>query len=256
MRLYDDLAYLWPIISPPAEYRSDAALWQEVILARLDPSRLGTGRRPSLLELGCGGGHLLSHLTSQFDTEAVDLSPKMLELSRSLNNNTVHHLGDMRDIRLGRRFDVVAIYDAVNYMLDENDLRAAMTTAVAHLNPGGLLLLAPDCLQDTFMGPRVTDWTRHDRQLDVTFIEYTADPDPADTTIESVFLFIINQEGKISVEQDRHTSGLFPKSTWLTLLKSAGFEPEYLDTEGYDGGIGGHLFVGTLQDDPAGTPAS
>ena len=141
-------------------------------------------------------------------------------------------------------------------MLDENDLRAAMTTAVAHLNPGGLLLLAPDCLQDTFMGPRVTDWTRHDRQLDVTFIEYTADPDPADTTIESVFLFIINQDGNISVEQDRHTSGLFPKSTWLTLLKGAGFKPEYLDTESYDGGIGGHLFVGTLQDDPAGRPAS
>ena len=113
MRLYDDLAYLWPIISPPAEYRSDAACGRKSswhawtrrvwVLAGAPVSWSWLRRRPSV-----------SHLTSQFDTEAVDLSPKMLELSRSLNNNTVHHLGDMRDIRLGRRFDVVAIYDAVN----------------------------------------------------------------------------------------------------------------------------------------------
>ena len=250
MRLYDDLAHLWPIISPPEEYIPDAFLWRNVILERLGPARFSDGRRPRLLELGCGGGHLLSHLTPHFDAEAVDLSPRMLELSRSLNPTTVHHLGDMRTIRLDRRFDVVAIYDAVNYMLDEADLRAAIATAVHHLNPGGLLLLAPDCLRDSFRGPRVIDWTRHDRQRDVTFIEYTADPNPADTTIESVFLFIINRDGKITVEQDRHTSGLFPKSTWLTLLEAAGFDAEYLETEGYDGEIGGHLFVGAWRAGP------
>ena len=253
MRLYDDLAYLWPIVSPPEEYIPDAALWRDVIRERLDASLVPANRRPRLLELGCGGGHLLSHLTPHFDAEAVDLSPKMLELSRALNPTTPHHLGDMRTIRLDQRFHVVAIYDAVNYMLTEDDLRAAIDTAVAHLVPGGLLLMAPDCLRDSFSSPRVIDWTRRNPKLDVTFIEYTADPDPADTIIESIFLFIINQDGRINVEQDRHISGLFPRMTWLTLMNDAGFDTEYVPTVVYDGDIGGHLFVGSLRSHPLAT---
>ena len=161
MRMYGDLAYLWPIVSPPEEYLVDAKLWLDVIRERL-PS-MDSGRRPTLLELGCGGGHLLSHLTAHFDAEAVDLSPQMLELSRGLNPSTLHHLGDMRTIRLERRFDVVAIYDAVNYMLTEDDLRAAIATAVAHLNPSGLLMLAPDCFGTASTAPGLS--TGHDRTM-------------------------------------------------------------------------------------------
>ena len=258
MRLYNDLAWLWPIVSPPAEYIAEAAQWREIIRSRL-PSVSGSGRGTaagrgrrggsggssllSLLDLGCGGGHLLSHLTPDFVTEAVDLSPPMLELSRRLNPQTQHHIGDMRSIRLGRAFDVVAIHDAINYMLTEADLAAAMATAAAHLKPGGLALLAPDWLRDTFAGPKVIDWTRSDRAVDITFIEYIADPDPTDSVIESVFLFIINRDGRITVEQDRHLSGLFAESVWRRLLSEAGLTAELVATEGYEGGFGETLFV-------------
>ena len=254
MRLYHDLAWLWPIVSPPAEYIVEAAQWRDIIRSRL-PAGAGTpggrgssGGAPSLLDLGCGGGHLLSHLTSDFITEAVDLSPQMLEISRRLNPQTQHHIGDMRSIRLGRTFDVVTIHDAVNYMLTEDDLAAAIATAVAHLNPGGLVMLAPDWLRDTFAGPKVIDWTRSDRAVDVTFIEYIADPDSADSTIESVFLFIINRDGRITVEQDRHISGLFAESVWRRLLAEAGLSAELVATEGYEGGFGETLFVCRRED--------
>ena len=258
MRLYNDLAWLWPIVSPPAEYLAEAAQWRDIIRSRLPAgagagrgTAAGRGRRggsdgsslPSLLDLGCGGGHMLSHLTPDFVTEAVDLSPPMLELSRRLNPQTQHHIGDMRSIRLGRAFDVVAIHDAINYMLTEADLAAAMATAAAHLKPGGLALLAPDWLRDTFAGPKVIDWTRSDRAVDITFIEYIADPDPTDSAIESVFLFIINRDGRITVEQDRHLSGLFAESVWRRLLAEAGLTAELVATEGYEGGFGETLFV-------------
>ena len=256
MRLYHDLAWLWPIVSPPAEYIAEAAQWRDIIRSRLPSGadagtetpagrrgRGNNGGMPSLLDLGCGGGHLLSHLTADFITEAVDLSPQMLAISRRLNPQTQHHIGDMRSIRLGRAFDVVAIHDAVNYMLTEADLAAALATAVAHLNPDGLALLAPDWLRDTFAGPKVIDWTRRDRAVDITFIEYIADPDPTDSTIESVFLFIINRDGRITVEQDRHISGLFAESVWRRLLAEAGLTAELVATEGYEGGFGETLFV-------------
>ena len=124
------------------------------------------------------------------------MSPQMLEISQRLNPQTLHHVGDMRDIRLGREFDVVAIHDAINYMTTEDDLRAAIVTAEVHLNPGGLVLLAPDCIRETFTGPRVVEWTREAEDRSVTFIEYMGKPRPASTTIESVFVFVIDEDGE------------------------------------------------------------
>ena len=249
LRLYDDLAHLWPIISPPEEYLVEAQEWLDVIRSRLD---IGPGAGvglPTLLELGCGGGHLLSHLTSHFITEAVDISPAMLEISRGLNPQTLHHVGDMRTVRLGRGFDVVAIHDAVNYMTTEADLGAAIGTAAEHLNAGGVALFAPDCIRETFEGPRVVEWTREAEDRSVTFIEYMGKPRPgtseiAGSEIESVFIFIIDQGGQVQVETDRHVGGLFSMATWLGLLAEAGLDGEYVQTNAYEGGFGGNLFVG------------
>ena len=63
-----------------------------------------------------GGGHNLSHLTPDFDCVAVDLSPEMTALSEQLNPGIEHHVGDMRDIRLNRKFDSVLVHDAVSYL--------------------------------------------------------------------------------------------------------------------------------------------
>lgn len=248
LRLYNDLSHLWPIISPPSEYMVEAAEWRDLIWGEFGwtGNQPAWDPRPTLLDLGCGGGHLLSHFTRFFDTEAVDISPQMLEISQRLNPSTAHHLGDMRTIRLGRTFDVVTIHDAVNYMLTTEDLGAAIETARVHLQPGGLVLLAPDCLQDTFAGSRVVDWTRETEAKNVTFIEYVAQPSPGATTLQSVFVFIINRDGEITVEVDRHTSGLFPKSLWMDTITQAGLEALYVQTNAYEGGFGGNLFLGRM----------
>ena len=244
LRLYTDLAHLWPVISPPEEYLVEAQEWLDVIRDRLDVAPSPGQSLPTLLELGCGGGHLLSHLTAYFITEAVDISPQMLEISRRLNPQTLHHVGDMRAFRLGREFDVVVIHDAVNYMITEDDLRAAIETAAAHLNPGGLVLLAPDCVQETFSGPRVVEWTREAEDRSVTFIEYVGKPRDGSTSVESVFIFVIDEGGELKVEVDRHMGGLFPAETWLNLLEAEGLDAEYIQTNAYEGGFGGNLFVG------------
>lgn len=246
LRLYQDLAHLWPVISPPEEYTVEAAEWRDLIWSEFGWTGNQSAWNPkaTLLDLGCGGGHLLSHFTRHFTTEAVDISPQMLEISKGLNPYTIHHLGDMRTVRLGRTFDVVTIHDAVNYMVTERDLRSAIQTAQEHLVPGGLVLLAPDCLRDTFSGSRVVEWTRATEDSNVTFIEYVTQPSPDATTLESVFVFIINRHGDIQVEVDRHTSGLFPKALWLDALSDIGLEAKYVQTAAYEGGFGGNLFVG------------
>ena len=78
-RLYRDLSYLWPLFSPPEEYADEKPIYLDIIRSKLGPGR------HTILELGVGGGHLLSHLTSDHDATAVDISQEMLALSQHLN---------------------------------------------------------------------------------------------------------------------------------------------------------------------------
>ena len=219
-RLYDDLAYLWPLMSPPEEYAEEASYWRMNLREGLGPGR------HKILELGVGGGHNLSHLTSDFEATAVDASEKMLALSRKLNARVEHHRGDMRDVRLGRTFKAVLIGDAISHMLSENDLFAAFNTAALHLEAGGMLIITPDYFRESFHEPHTEHHTHSNDGMQLTYFEYAYDPDPGDTTIETLFTHVIREGARLRIEHDRFITGLFPKATWLRLMGKAGFMVE------------------------------
>ena len=216
-RLYDDLADLWPSISPPEDYAEEAAHWRTVL-----GEKLGEDHH-AILELGVGGGHNLSHLSADFAATAVDLSETMLEQCRRLNPGIELHRGDMRRIRLGRKFAAVLIHDAISYLLSEEDLLATFQTAAIHLEPGGVLIASPDRFTETFQAPEIEQTTHVDGNRRVTYLEYTYDPDPSDTRIETILLYLIETQGCLRIEPDRHVTGLFPRSTWIRRMTEAGF---------------------------------
>jgi len=239
-RMYDDLAYLWPLVSAPEGYAEEARYWRDAVRAKLGPGR------HRVLELGVGGGNNLSHLTDDFQATAVDLSEGMLAHSRRLNPGVEHLVGDMRSVRLERTFDAVLIHDAISYMLSEDDLSAAFATAAAHLRPGGILVTAPDWLKETFPGLQVRHTTRSRDGLELTLVEYSHDPDPDDTTMETVFFFLIRGEDGLRIERDVHVTGLFPLKTWIDLMTQAGFAVEKRLYPVHDDPRQDAMFVGTL----------
>ncbi|MBE3088552.1 MAG: class I SAM-dependent methyltransferase [Chloroflexi bacterium] len=133
-RLYGDLAWIWPLISPAEDYVEEAERICQAIgrYARL-PVR-------SLLDLGCGGGHNDAALKRHFSVTGVDISPPMLSLAQSLNPEVSYLQGDMRSLRLEQRFDAVLIADSIDYMCSEEDLLAAFDTAFFHLKEGGVFI--------------------------------------------------------------------------------------------------------------------
>ncbi|MBM3496947.1 MAG: class I SAM-dependent methyltransferase, partial [Armatimonadetes bacterium] len=96
-----------------------------------------------MLELGSGGGNNALHMKADFRMTLADISEAMQNVSRTINSACEHVIGDMRTLRLPRRFDAVFVHDAVSYMLTEDDLRAAMLTAFVHCEPGGPALFVP-----------------------------------------------------------------------------------------------------------------
>lgn len=206
---------------------------------------LGVGRH-KLLELGVGGGHNLSHLTADFDCTAVDLSSDMLALSKGLNPGVEHRVGDMRNTRLERIFDAVLVHDAASYLLSEEDLTETFATAAAHLRPGGLLMVAPDWVQETFPDGWVYNWDRQQGDIAVNIQEVMVDPDPLDTQVESTYTYTIKKDGETTVEVDTHITGLFPIQTWSGLMGQAGFTVEVRALPPNEGGYGSWLFIGVL----------
>lgn len=219
-RLYSDLAWTWRLMSPPEDYIEEAGDFREAILSR---TQIETR---TLLHLGCGGGHIDRWLKERFEVTGVDVSEQMLTLARDLNPEATYLIGDMRTIRLGRTFDAVIAADAIDYMLSEADLRAAFETAYRHLKTGGIFCTYPDNLREEFAQNETKSWTGRSETFEIAFIENSFDPDPDDTTYESVFVYLIRQNGQLTVETDRHLGGLYPRQTWLDLLTDVSFEVE------------------------------
>lgn len=219
-KLYGELASWFHLLSSPPDYAEEAEFARNLLV---EP---GSAPPVTLLELGSGGGNNASHLKAHFKMTLVDLSPGMIELSEKLNPECEHFVGDMTSLRLGRVFDAVFVHDAIMYMTTEEDLRNVMETARVHCRPGGIAAFMPDVIKETFVS--LTTHGGHDGVTDgrsIRYIEWTFDPEPSDTTYTVDFAYLLREgRGPVRVVQDTHVFGIFPRETWLGLLRETGFE--------------------------------
>ena len=221
-RLYSDLSSWFHLLSDPADYAEEAEFARGLLLEACSIPRV------TLLELGSGGGNNASHLKAHFKIMLVDLSQGMLDLSRTINPECEQLQGDMKTIRLGRIFDTVLIHDAIMHMTSEAELGQAIETAFIHCKPGGAALFMPDLIRETFVS--LTTHGGHDSTSAdgraIRYIEWTFDREPFDTTYTVDFAYLLREKnGPVRVVHDSHVFGIFPRDTWLRLLRAAGFDP-------------------------------
>lgn len=227
-RLYGDLAWTWPIISAPETYVEESDRFAALL-------REHSARPPeTLLNLGCGAGHNDWTLKRHFRVAGVDVSEDMLALARRRNPEVDYRAGDMRTLRRDETFDAVVIFDSIDYMLTEDDLRAAFETAYHHLAPGGIFVTYQEIIPETFKQNHVQHQVSRRGEDEIVFIENYYDPDPTDTTIEGVFVYLIRRGGKLTIETDRHLCGVFPTEVWRRLLKEVGFDVRAVLDEPHD----------------------
>jgi SAM-dependent methyltransferase len=221
MHMYSDLAPWFHLLTHPDDYLEEAEFTVAVVEGTIE------GPAQTLLELGSGGGNNASHLKRRFECTLTDLSPEMLELSKTLNPECEHLMGDMRTLRLGRTFDIVFGHDALSYLTTEEDLLATCRTAAAHLRPGGVFVLTPDATTEIF-APK-THHGGHDGEdgRSLRYLEWTHPPEPSEpcSYVADYAIVVRGADGSTRVVHDRHVLGLFPASTWRRLLAEAGLEP-------------------------------
>jgi SAM-dependent methyltransferase len=244
--MYSELAPWWPLLSAPADYADEATYYASVLKERC------AFAPETLLELGSGGGNNASHMKRDFgQMTLVDLSPEMLAVSRSLNPECEHHVGDMREVRLGRRFDCVFVHDAICYAATPADVEAVIETAHAHCEAGGAALFAPDFVRETFRQSTHQGGHDGDDGRGLRFVEWVWDPDPEDTTYRVEYALLLREpDGKVRVRHDRHLEGLFATDEWVSTLRRSGFTPHVLRHRHEGEAHEGVFFVGTREGDP------
>ncbi|MCC7241920.1 MAG: class I SAM-dependent methyltransferase [Acidobacteria bacterium] len=235
---YGALAAWWPVISPVEDYADETD----------ELRRLIQGYRPharTLLELGSGGGHVAHHLARHFDCCLTDLSADMLALSRQLNSACEHVQSDPRSLDLGRTFDVVLAHDAIDYMLTEDDLARVCNTAWRHLEPGGLVVLVPDTVAETFEpGTDVSGSDAPDGRAARLF-EWAEPLRPGATQAAVHYSFLLRErDGGMRTVYERHDCGVFPTGTWTRLLAERGFHVDVVVERTDDEQTPRRLFVG------------
>jgi SAM-dependent methyltransferase len=224
-RRYTDLASWYPLITDADEYEEEAEFYADVFRREID------GDASTLLELGAGSGANAFHYKRHFETTLTDASSEMLELSKRINPDCEHVVGDMRTLRLSRVFDAVFVHDAVSYITNADDLRQVAETALVHLRRGGAAIFVPDETVEAFhdhaeYGGRDGD----DRAL--RFLNWTFDPDPTDGIYVNEWVYVLHEREKPSViVHESHECGVFARRDWVDILRDAGFTPELVRFE-------------------------
>ncbi|MBN2144306.1 MAG: class I SAM-dependent methyltransferase [Candidatus Aureabacteria bacterium] len=210
---YNDLAWTEAILCRPEDYHDEVWPLCRAIFKH------GGLKPKTLLHLGCGAGVYDHCFKKHFEVTGVDLSKPMLNVAARLNPQVTYIHGDMRLIRLNRKFDFVAIPDSIGYMTTLKDLRKAVHTARLHLNPGGILLIVAH-MRDNFKENNFV-YTGGNREFKIVVFENNFIVNR--TQYEAAVVYLIRHKKKLKIYTDIHTIGLFDSKTWDILLKEKGF---------------------------------
>jgi len=224
---YNELAWTEDLLVDPADCEAEAAEYVELI-------RRGSSPAPeTLLHLGCGAGGLDAVFKRHFAVTGVDLSRGMLERARPRHPEVEYIEGDMRTLRLGREFDAVAIPDSIDYMASLPELRLAIETAVAHLRPGGVLLVVGKTAEIFRENNFAYAGERDDLQVTVLENNYVNPYRPG--TYEATLVYLIRRRGELTVQTECHRLGLFAREVWEKVFAQAGLTLQESDLHGaYD----------------------
>jgi SAM-dependent methyltransferase len=104
------------------------------------------GGARTLVDVACGAGDFAVAMARRgLGVTAVDQSPDMLALGRAAADRSGVRImwleQDMRELRLAEPVDAATcLYDSLNYLVDEGELRRAMSAIAGSLRPDGLFL--------------------------------------------------------------------------------------------------------------------
>jgi SAM-dependent methyltransferase len=189
----------------------------------------------SLLDVGCGTGEDLRHLRRHFDVVGIDLAAPMVDIARTKLPDLPFHVGDMREFSLGRRFDVVTcIYSPVGYLPSREALADGVRNMVAHLAPGGVLLVEPFIFRENWDGGHLVHETY---ELDGRQVLRMGKWTTAGDRVAVEMNYLVGDDDGVRHFVDRQVLTLFSQAEYENAFVAAGCAVEFLSDGFADRGL-------------------
>jgi SAM-dependent methyltransferase len=197
-------------------------------------ARAATPTARSLLDVACGTGRYLRHLPVGLQVEGIDLNPDLLDVARAALPTATFHEGDMTAFDLGRRFDVITcLFSSVAYVVTLEKLRRALSCIVAHLEPGGVVIIEPWFTPESYWEGHVAANYLDEPDLKVAWM-YRQECDGG-VSVLPIHYLVATTEG-IEAFTERHYLGLFTHEEYLTAMAEAGLQVTF-DPDGFGRGL-------------------
>jgi SAM-dependent methyltransferase len=198
--------------------------------------RIVRERRPAartLLDVACGTGKHLEHLRASFDCEGTDIDEGLLGVARNRLPGVPLHHGDMRDLDLGRQFDLVTcLFSAIGFVGCPEGLAAAARTFARHLSPDGLALVEPWLTPDVWMVGRPHLLTYEAPELVLARATVSGVRDERISTTE--MHYVVATPSGVEHFVEHHDLYLFTTDEMRAAFGAAGLEADY-DADGLTG---------------------
>jgi SAM-dependent methyltransferase len=223
-----------PVATPAAEaYAGLASFYDELTrdhdyeawMSHLEEGarRFGVrGRR--LLDAACGTGKsFLPLLERGYAVTGCDLSPEMLALARAKAPGADLFEADLRALGEIGSFDLITCVDDVaNYLIDDGDLEAALTSLAANLAPDGVLVFDVNTLS-TYRTTFARDMTLDGPGVFLAWRGMCADTAPPGCVAELLIeAFSQDEGGCYQRVTTRHLQRHHPRSEVERALEGAG----------------------------------
>jgi len=197
-----------------------------------------------LLDVACGTGLHIEHLSRHFHVEGLDICSELLEVARERNPDTPFHLGDMIEFDLGKQFDVVTcLFSSIGYVKTFNKLRSAVHSMAAHLKPAGVLVIEPWFTPENWHPNTVHALYIDEPELKIARINTSFVKDQV--SVFDLHHLVGTPEGTEHLVE-HHELGLFEVDETISVMEEAGLVVKYDP----DGLTGRGLYIGKRKELP------
>lgn len=215
MEAYTYLSTVYDIFMDNIPYDS----WGTFIVSELKKRGIENGL---VLDLGCGTGRMTKFLSEAgYDLIGIDASEEMLSEAAASNDQGILYLcQDMREFELyGTVRAVISVCDALNYILQEEELVTVFSLVSNYLDPGGIFIFD---MTTPVKYEEIEEDVIAENRDDCSFIWENEYDGENRLNRYDLTLFVKDEEGKFDRYEETHIERAYTPDEVKKALESAG----------------------------------
>lgn len=181
----------------------------------------------TILDVACGTGLHLKHLSDDFACTGIDISKNMLKIARKNTKGITFKLGDMKNFCLKKEFDVITcMLSSIGYVKTQINLNKTLKNLYNHTSKGGILFLEPSNANSFYVSGNPSITTYDGKSAKITRITVAK----IKSTLAKLNMYLViaekGKEPKYYI--DNHKLGVFSIKDTLKAMRNAGFRSKFL----------------------------